>query len=297
MLPPVWPKLITTSGPSQEDTEAAKQAGITLLAHSPFCEALKQSLLEHVQKCLQAARKDDSAKTRSLLTSRYYVFGGTKFTQILVNQLHLSFPGFLDSSSKALKAHDSDLYCAESVFDTPAVQFLFNLQPARHAKITDSKTLETSNLEEPVNLIGGTNLELENLVSHFDINCGMGGASFELNDSGQLLLQKLFISPHLWFFLLGSEHSTKLTLRIINWRTPAESVIRLLDKIVDQPFLTADIGEAGHAATRVLAADAGVVHKSCHIKALPLLSWADSPIFNLSLIPAVGVWGAWKFAR
>ena len=88
MLPPVWPKLITTSGPSQEDTEAAKQAGITLLAHSPFCEALKQSLLEHVQKCLQAARKDDSAKTRSLFEhGDTDIFAGTtKFTQILVNQ-------------------------------------------------------------------------------------------------------------------------------------------------------------------------------------------------------------------
>jgi len=297
VLPPVWPKLITTSGPSQEDTEAAKQAGMELLAYAPFCGAVRQRLLEHVQKCIEAARKDGGVKTRSILASRYYVFAGTKFTQILVNQLQLFFPALLDSRSKALKAHDSDLYCAESVFDSPAAQFYFNLQPARHAKIADTKTLQPCSLEEPVNLIGGTNLELENLVSHFDINCGMGGASFELNDSGQLLLQKLFISPHLWFFLLGSEHSTKLTLRIINWRTPAESVIRLLDKIVDQPFLTADIGEAGHAATRVLAADAGVVHKSCHTKALPLLSWADSPIFNLSLIPAVGVWGAWKFAR
>jgi hypothetical protein len=83
----------------------------------------------------------------------------------------------------------------------------------------------------------------------------MGGASFGLNDSGQLLLQNLFISPQLWFFLLGSEHSTPLTLRIVNWRTPAESVIRLLDKIVDQPFLTADIGEAGHAATRLILID------------------------------------------
>jgi hypothetical protein len=38
----------------QEDTKAAKQAVITLQAHAAFCEALKQSLLEHIQKCLEA---------------------------------------------------------------------------------------------------------------------------------------------------------------------------------------------------------------------------------------------------
>jgi len=72
----------------------------------------------------------------------------------------------------------------------------------------------------------------------------------------------------------------------------------LFDNIVDRPFLTdckAVFGEAEHAAKRVLAADAAVVHKSCHTKALRLLSWADPPISKLFFGSSGGLGGAWKF--
>ncbi len=113
----------------------------------------------------------------------------------------------------------------------------------------------------------------------FDINCGMGGASFGLNDSGQLLLQNLFISHQLWVFLLGSEHSTPLTLGTINWRGSCR---------ICYSWSSVGWNRAGISHLSLLTlekrADAGLVHKSCCTKALRLLmGWLSNqaPIISI----------------
>ena len=82
-----------------------------------------------------------------------------------------------------------------------------------------------------------TNLQSEG-VSDFDINVGMGGVSLTKNAQGQLLVEDVFIHPQLWHFLVESK-----TLKIVNFRSPASSMIRLLDKAVEQRSLKVDVGE------------------------------------------------------
>jgi hypothetical protein len=63
-----------------------------------------------------------------------------------------------------------------------------------------------------VNVVTGKNLELEALVSAFDINVGMGGVSFLRDVQGKLLVDDVFIHPQLWHFLVES-HAANVTRR------------------------------------------------------------------------------------
>ncbi len=63
--------------------------------------------------------------------------------------------------------------------------------------MTDKRTSNEHDLSVPVNVITGKNLSLEELVSGFDINVGIGGVSFLRDAQGKLSVDDVFVHPQL----------------------------------------------------------------------------------------------------
>jgi hypothetical protein len=137
-------------------------------------------------------------------------------------------------------------------------------------------------LSVPVNVVTGKNLSLKALVSDFDINVGMGGVLFARDAQGNLWVDDVFIHPQLWHFLVAPH-----ALRIINFRTPAVSMIRLLYKAVEQRSLKVDVGEK----YTIREAEGGqLIPPSGVEKLMTLRGWSGCPVANVRLVDSGRYW-------
>jgi hypothetical protein len=178
-----------------------------------------------------------------------------------------------------LTANDWDLYHAPEKCSSGEK---WQLDPKKIFKVTDKRILDQHGLSVPVNVVTGKNLSLEALVSDFDINVGMGGVAFARDAQGNLLVDDVFIHPQLWHFLVASH-----TLRIVNFHSPAASMIRLLDKAVEQRSLKVDVGEK-HT---IREAEGGqLIPPSAVEKLMKLRGWSGCPVANVRLVDAGRYW-------
>jgi hypothetical protein len=123
---------------------------------------------------------------------------------------------------------------------------------------------------------------MNDLVKRFDINVGMGGVSFAIDAQGKLLVDGVFIHHQLWHFLVASH-----TLRIVNFHSPAVSMIRLLDKAVEQRILKVDVGEK----YTIREAEGGqLIPPSGVEKLMKLRGWSGCPVANVRLVDAGRYW-------
>lgn len=266
--------MLRTVGPSEEDVRNAAVAGAKRFeAHKA---TFLENITEEVSKCVNAVNADPSGKVAAAIkNSNYFVLGGTQIVKGIASTLAFAneFP------PGTLTANDWDLYhSAEKCTSGEKWQ----LDPKKNFKVTDKDLLSQHGLSVPVNVVTGKNLSLEALVSDFDINVGMGGVSFTRNAQGQLKVEDVFIHPQLWHFLVESK-----TLKIVNFRSPASSMIRLLDKAVEQRSLKVDVGEK----FTIREVEGGqLIPPSGVEKLMKLRGWSGCPVANVRLVDAGRYW-------
>ena len=268
-----WPQLLRTVGPSEEDVRNAAEAGAKRFeAHKA---SFLEKITEEVSKCINATNADPSGiVAEAIKNSRYFVLAGT---QVVKNIASLAFANEFPPGT--LTANDWDLYHATEKCTSGET---WKLDPKKNFKVTNKYILGQHDLSVPVNVVTGKNLSLEALVSGFDINVGMGGVSFARDAQGKLQVDDVFIHPQLWHFLVASH-----TLRIINFRTPAVSMIRLLNKAVEQRSLKVDVGEK---YTLREAEGGDLIPPSGVEKLMKLRGWSGCPVANVRLVDHGRYW-------